>query len=438
MLMCIVERVAVRKPWGSASLVVLADSARRGLAGTTSHPTEAAELDTSRFAAGAEVSRFAGENTAFYARFYGRREGARYEDPRGELGVVQRPSAGGDTIVGLGGALGFRGRPHEGLRVDLFVDGRSESFTPENEGPVTRGEDARRGALGVGADVGYALGPGLDLAVSARADGRRDDSRIEGAREALSGSAHAGVSYALHDALILATHAGLLERPPSFVELYGNRGALVGDPALRPERALAVDLGLRGGLRADAVTFSYEVVGFGTRAADLITFEELGEGTLVARNVDSATLLGLELVLGLSARAVRTTLSYTLLHSENTSDAPLVAGRPLPGRPVHDLAYDAAYDIGPLDLHYGVDAIAGTTADTAGRIELPPRFLHAAGLGATVEPLRVGLAVENLGDLRVLHRPSALGARPIAVPVSDFLDFPLPGRSFWLTVRAEL
>lgn len=433
-----VERVAVRQPWGSASLVVLVDGARRGLSGTTSHPTEAAELGTSRLATGVEVSRLAWENTAIYARLYGRREAAQYEDPRGELGVVRRPSEGGDTIVGLGGALGLRGRPTEALRVDLFVDGRSESFSPEHAGPVTRGQDARRGALGLGADLGYALSSRLELAASARADGRRDDSRVEGAREALSGSAHAGLSYALHDALVLATHAGLLERPPSFVELYGDRGALVGDPTLRPERALAADLGLRGGVAAGSVGLGYELVGFATRAADLITFEELGEGTLVARNVESATLLGLELVLGLSARGVRSTLSYTLLHTENTSTEPLVAGRPLPGRPVHDLAYDAAYDLGPLDLHYGVDAIAGTTADTAGRIELPARFLHAASAGFTLPPVRVGLAVENLGDLRVLHRPSALGARPVAVPVSDFLDFPLPGRTFWLTVRAEL
>lgn len=433
-----VERAALQRPWGNVSVLLLLDTAKRGLSGTTSHPTEAAELSTSRLALGAELTRKVSAKTGIYGRFYGRHELARYTDPRGELGVVRRPADGGDTITSLGGAFGWRGRPLDALRLDLFVDGRAERFAPEGASPVTRGGEARRDAVGVGVDAQLLLPRGLELAAAARVDGRRDDAGLGEPRDALSGSAHAGLSFVVNEGLTLATHGGLLERPPSFVELYGDRGGLLGDPNLRPERALAIDAGLRGGHAFSGVGVGYELVGFATRAADLITFEELGEGTLVARNVESATLVGLEVVLGLSTRSARTTLSYTWLHTENTGAAPLTEGRPLPGRPVHDLAYDAAYFLGPVDLHYGVDAIAGTTADTAGRIELPARFLHGAGVGVTVAPLRVGLSVENLFDVRVLHRPSALGARPVAVPVSDFLDFPLPGRTVWVTARTEL
>ena len=41
----------------------------------------------------------------------------------------------------------------------------------------------------------------------------------------------------------LATHGGVLARPPSFVERFGNRGAFIGDPLLRPESATTIDAG---------------------------------------------------------------------------------------------------------------------------------------------------------------------------------------------------
>jgi outer membrane receptor protein involved in Fe transport len=51
-----------------------------------------------------------------------------------------------------------------------------------------------------------------------------------------------------------------------------------------------------------------------------------------------------------------------------------------------------------------------------------------------VAGLRVAGSVENLFDVRTLTVPSpSLGQ--VMLPVSDFLGFPLPGRTFWATVR---
>src|SRR3712207_8729037 len=50
----------------------------------------------------------------------------------------------------------------------------------------------------------------------------------------------------------------------------------------------------------------------------------------------------------------------TLLIAQNQTD-----GRPLPGRPRHDLAYDASYRFGPVKVRYGVDLVSRSEEHTS-------------------------------------------------------------------------
>src|SRR5262249_45697993 len=148
--------------------------------------------------------------------------------------------------------------------------------------------------------------------------------------------------------------------------------------------------------------FGYELVGFATSAKDLIVFIPLGRSTFRAENLDRATLLGAELTATLAARGLRTSLSYTALSARNTGDDPLTRGQPLPGRPAHDVAYDASFRFGRLTLRYGLDAVAGTTVDDAGTVVLPPRVLHEVGAALDVPDapgLRASIDISNAFDL---------------------------------------
>jgi outer membrane receptor protein involved in Fe transport len=144
----------------------------------------------------------------------------------------------------------------------------------------------------------------------------------------------------------------------------------------------------------------------------------------------------------MSSPVARTTATYTFLHTENLGSDPTARHAPLPGRPVHDLAYDAALILGPGGVRYSLDLVAGNTLDVAGTTELPARVLNGAGAWLDVpraDGLRLALQIDNLFDARTMWLPSPLsvgGTRPY--PLSDFLGFPLPGRTFWLTVRYRL
>ncbi|UQA60981.1 TonB-dependent receptor domain-containing protein [Polyangium aurulentum] len=438
-----IARASLERTWGSVGATLFGDARRNGLPGSANFPTTFPHLETTRLVLGVDASIRAGKLGSFRAAAWGRREGARVEDPRGEIDLTRTSNLSAQSILAAGGGVGFRGAPLGPVSFGVFLDARGEHLAPTEGRSAIGGVEATRLAGGLGTEIEIRAASALRLFASGRIDGRRDRTSgvelADGApSEELVPSGHLGATLRLSDFAVVSAHAGALRRFPSFVELYGDRGSLLGDPRLRTERALSADLGVHGDLGDGRVHFRYELVGFVTRAEDLIVFLPLGRSTFRAGNVDSALLGGAELSGALTARGLSLTATYTLLATENTSDDPLSRGRPLPGRPMHDLAYDAAYRIGPVRLRYGVDAVAGTTVDTASTIVVPSRIFHGAGASLDVpfvRGLRIGVEVQNLLDLRTLHVPSPLRRAPIAVPVSDFLGFPLPGRSIWVTAR---
>jgi vitamin B12 transporter len=477
-----IERVAWTAPWGSVGLTLLGQAERRGLPGTALDPTRFPTLETSRVAAGLDTRLRSSATGAVHAALWGRRDTASFEDPLGELTPTRTPAAAEDAIEAVGGSLGWRGQvlaPRSGahgsgpkrgdqppgsgatgddqpgdqgsLGIDVFADGRGERFVPELSRSFARGGGASRVAAGIGAEVDWRVMRQLLVTGSGRVDLRRDDASgvvgrggvpLEVATE-VAPTGHIGASLRLADGLAIAAHGGALRRPPSFVELYGDRGTLVGDAELRPERALSADVGVTGDLGLGPALFGAELVGFATHATDLIAFVPVGRSSRVARNIDSAWLGGLEASAVIATKRLSTTLGYTFLHTRNDGDDPLSRGRPLPGRPAHDLTCDVAYALGPVRARYGLDAIAGTTVDAEAAIELPARVLHGAELSVELpmpgrSQLRLGVSVENLFDLRTLHVESALGQTSVPVPVSDFLGFPLPGRAVYASARFRM
>jgi vitamin B12 transporter len=443
-----IGRAALERPWGTVGATLFADARRLGLPGAAALTTAFPRLETSRLVAGVDATIRAGDKGSFRAQLWGRREHSLFADPRGELEPTRTTNFAEQGILAAGGSIGYRGAPFSSrANLAVFLDARGEDLSPSEVLGGFGGVAATRIAGGLGVELDVRAAERLRLFATGRLDARRDRATGASLPPSSSGddpsaaddlvpSGHVGASYRFGDAAVLSAHAGALRRFPSFVELYGDRGSLIGDARLRVERAYSADLGLTGDVAAGRVVFRYELVGFVTAARDLIVFLPLGRSTFRAGNVDSALLGGVEVSASLVATNLTTTVSYTLLGTENTSEDPLARGRALPGRPVHDLSYDASYRFGPFAVRYGIDAVAGTTVDTGGTIVLPPRFFHGAGLGLHVPrtPIRFGLEVQNLFDVRTRYIPSH-GLEYVAVPVSDFLGFPLPGRTVWATVR---
>lgn len=221
--------------------------------------------------------------------------------------------------------------------------------------------------------------------------------------------------------LAIAASAASATRAPSMIELFGDRGYLLGDTRLRPERAETFDLGvaLRG--RHGEVRGRAELRGFVTLASDLIRYRRTAQYTAIPENVASATLFGGELgVHGALGRHFSLAGALTLL---DTRTDYLGAARRLPLRPwltFYLRPAVSAFDVGPLarvdlwaDLAFVSESYLFPANDPGGL--LPSRTKLGLGVSLHIEGgLRLDLAVRDLLDQR--------GA--------DLLGFPLPGRTF--------
>jgi vitamin B12 transporter len=240
------------------------------------------------------------------------------------------------------------------------------------------------------------------------------------------------------DGLEVRSNVGAFARPPDLLELYGDRGPLVGNDELDPERGLQADLGLRLHRPQDSV----EVVGFVADYRDQIVWTAGSQGVARPENLTRSTVVGVELA-GDLTRGRWSTAAHATLQSANNRD-PAYLGNQLPRVPWFD-----AFALGRLDAGWVTAAIDGTAtsptwADSANVVRQPARLL----VGGTIEvraeallagvPLSLELDVRNVANRRAGRVPdNELSADPLLVPTAmvDFTGYPLPGRTWTCTVR---
>ena len=420
---------------GALTVTALLQGRRQQLPGTVLGPTPFARLESDRELVSAELSGALG-NGAWSARGWGRREGLELHDAIASAALG--PTLADQTIVGTGGSVGWRGRPARGANLEVRVDGSGERFAPGMVEGAAPPPGATRGSAGAALDADWRAFDPVTLAASGRVDGWSGAASDGTGTGEVRPTGHLGAEAAF-EPVTLAAHAGTTARPPSFVELYGDRGAFVGDSTLRPESAWTVDAGARASRRLGGARVSVELVGFGTWAQDLITFVPTGAyGRARATNIGRARMAGVELDGRAAAGPFEVRASYTGLATEDDASCTAATGGcarpPLPGRPTGDFVGDAMARVGPAVVRVGVDAVSGMVADVAGSIGVPARVLASTGLRVDVaRGIRVALDVRNVFDVRTGTYAGALG--PVREPIGDYYEYPLPGRSFLVSAR---
>jgi outer membrane cobalamin receptor len=365
---------------------------------------------------------------------------------------AQGPTHTNDQIAATGGALSWNGALDPALSVSAQVDGSEEIYAPGTWSGATTPPGATRTSLGGALDAEWHVTGAWSLTGSARGDAWNDTT---GSAPSGSPSSHAEAHPTGHlgtevraGPIVLAAHGGAVERAPSFVERFGDRGEFIGNPGLLPESAWTVDAGGRIASKTSApVRGRAEVALFSTWATDLIVFVPQGAyGQAIATNIGQARMLGVEIEAAANAFGFDLRVAFTGMATENDSacaeasgaiGASTVCNRPqLPGRPADDLVADLAYTLGPVRARWGVDAVSGMIADSVGAVVVPPRVLNSAGLRLQVpggRGVRLALDVRNVFDVRTATYAGAFG--PVVEPIGDAYEYPLPGRSFLATVR---
>jgi iron complex outermembrane receptor protein len=320
--------------------------------------------------------------------------------------------------------------------------------------PGTRGN--RQGLALAGSDTLHLSGPALDLSLGARLEG----VRTRAARDLYAmDESEPGASYEWHisprlsvrrpigDSFVLKGSTGRYLRIPTMVEMFGDRGFILGNSDLRSEVGWSEDLGLvwapwrpRGLLDRIYV----EAALFASQPDRPIVFVNRNGLVAQAINVEGSRVAGGELVASTRvARALTLTANYTYLDARNRS-AGASYDKLMPGRPRHslfaraDLALELAGHL--VVLWSDAQVVSGNYVDELNVYQLPLRPLLGGGVKLEIGGgLLAGLDVKNAGDVRSERVP--LDPAPsddltsVRRALSDVHGYPLPGRAFYLNLQ---
>ena len=355
-----------------------------------------------------------------------------YRDRLGEVGVGRQHDRNLTRSLGLRGEVNAL-LPGRSL-VTAFAAARGESFSPDD---LLRSESrllrSRRRALAAGTEVEVPLGARLTLNAGTQAEGLDDrffdrksfaPSDVLPSREnrELLWGWRLGGKLDLGGGLALKAHGGRYRRAPSFFELFGDRGAVIGNTGLVSEEGRNRDLGLVYRRRGDGAGLELaEAVYYRNRVDDLIRFVQNSQRVSRPHNLGRALLRGVETRLQarlspwLSVRG-----HYAYQRPENRTPFSFERGNDLPNAPRHRLHGRASLDLGGVGLHGEVSRESRHFLDRANLRAVPVRALY--NLGGSL-PLAQGLSLSwelrNLTDDRV----------------ADLWGYPLPGRFYGLSMH---
>ncbi len=425
-------------PGGRVRLDLSNDHFRKdeGVPGISSNQSERARLRTRRnlLTGRAEIGDLAGGATRLEVGAFRRDQRTEFSDPDGEIGVGRQDNRTDEWSWGVDAFLETTvGEHHEPGLVLAYREERARTeddlSDPPGEGDVQLRRTVQAGAQ----DRVYLWNDRFVADLQVLYDHLAHAFDTAGGIGASAGSpddggywtVKGGIAVELGRGLRLRANAGRYNRFPIFSELFGDRGTVLGNPGLAPEKGVNADLGVSWDGRLPGVTGAHlEATAFGSWTDDLILFVQTSQRTIRAENLSSARVRGLEARwAGTLWRRLSVAGNYTFQATEDTSDIPYYAGNQLPGRPEHEVFNRAELSAGPVRVFHEFRWIGGNYLDRANYREVSARSLHNLGVTVAAGP-RVSVTVEakNLTDNQI----------------SDVLGFPLPGRSYFATVRVQL
>ncbi|MCP4675291.1 MAG: TonB-dependent receptor [Deltaproteobacteria bacterium] len=436
---------------GSWEWILLDDlfAKRHGVAGIDSVPTENAELRVFRNSASLQVDRTFAKKASLQLGASYLLQNADFNDTDNEIGVGHQRSVaksdtfGGYTLLGLD----LTSKHYSDLRMEAYLDRFSEKELVEATAP----NPSTRARIGLGLEHAWRPWDVFRLVPAVRLQWHR--SKFAGGSEpssvtdvsarsddSLFWSPSLGIRWEAVSGLTFRANAGRYVRPPDLAELFGDRGAVVGNPELDPEVGINADAGFSYVLenRGLLSLMRFDAAWFGSWVSDLIAYVQNSQDTIKPENVDAARILGAETGLRfLLGDLFSLHANYTYLYGINLSDKPYHRGRRLPGRPEHE-AYGKV-QVAQTGERWGGGA--WFDADYAGRNYLDQANLKEDalarllfGVGFRIERPREGLTltieVRNLfNTITVRDEDGRLR------PLRDYEAFPLPGRTIFATLH---
>jgi iron complex outermembrane receptor protein len=225
------------------------------------------------------------------------------------------------------------------------------------------------------------------------------------------------------DSIFLKTNISRSARLASFLELFGERGQILGNSRLVPERSENRDLGIGWTKFIFGIELRSELIWFQKDIQDMILFIPNSQFSLRAENLDSAKIQGTEWVQSILWKNWKLKWNYTYQIARNTSDSISFQGKYLPLRPKHELFSQLSYQWTNWETGFDLHYIGAVFRDRTNEYinYLPAREIYGIFL-----TYKIWESEENRDSLKLNVQIQNISDRQFA----DFIGYPLPGRNW--------
>jgi len=401
----------------------------RGVPGLSTNQAVDTSLTSKQWLSALKVKRddFLISKLSFENLLYGRFFKEQFDDHNAEIGLGAGQDTNNETLL-FGNKLAFSYSLNSVNRLSAFMSYQGEKFTPTDYLATTDGGSSsfrHQWNMGVGDEwdvwnrrLRFSPAVWLENVFNHLFD---DDPAFSVAVPSENNVIHhnvsmrLGIQAKLMEHLNLLAHASSTRRYPNFYELFGDRGNVVGNPYLDPQKTIQWDVGfcflfpewswLNEGY--------FEATYFDKRLNDLIQFEQSGAFAR-AENVGKASINGFELsgkwdlLKRISFKA-----GYTFQWAKDRGDN---LGLFLAGKPKSEFSGELSYLIKPV------------------RIFVEGNFMDENYLDPLNTRVVLARLVLNSGVIWTISSHWALsveGKNLTNDQIVDVVGFPLPGREYF-------
>ncbi|MBI4411926.1 MAG: TonB-dependent receptor [Deltaproteobacteria bacterium] len=439
-----------------------------GVPGLSANQSDTSNVSATSWLASLKLRRdsFFHRNLAFTNRAYLRLTKSQYADLNGEVGLGGAQDNDNDTTL-FGNQMTMEITPDNRQLITAFVLYQAEWFRAEDflASPSQGGASVRhQWNIGVGDEIEFLnrrllVNPAVWIENVTNRLNNDDPSFLTPASFSNTKSHHVvsarlGLKGMATPWLALKANASRGFRFPTFPELFGDRGGVVGNQALEPQESINWDAGfmvreipppLRGGGQGEGVhestlfptlppqggrgliqKASLSLFYFDRQVDNLIQFEQ-NAGFARAENIGEARIKGVEVQGSLEAfKHVSVSANYTFQDPVNQADFP---GRQLPGRPRHELETRIEGFINRGRAFVEVNWIDSNFLDPLNTRVVRDRVILNAGIAFNLVPAasRASVASRASAHGRLTFEAKNLTNDQIV----DWVGFPLPGRGFF-------
>ncbi|MFT4974765.1 MAG: vitamin B12 transporter [Myxococcota bacterium] len=424
-----------------------------GLPGSANAPTESARLQTTRNIATAQLEG-CGDRHSWQGRLWHQVRAELLDDRSGEVGLSTQWQRGLTSTTGTLGSVTWSPQPW--LLPAATLSARQDRYLEEDRLTDTI-EDPRVRYAATGSLSADAWLASEQVKISPVLQASLLDNRLlgtvpfsetpiapEGEELVTSINPRAGLLLRPHAVanLALKGNIGRYFRPPDFTELFGDRGGIIGNSELLPERGWQWDAGVRYASDSiPALTGAVDLTWFSSTTTDQIVFVQNSQRTSVPINFGETHTDGIEAALTASILGVVDSQSnVTWTRSENRTDTDELRGNQLPRVPRWEVYQGTSVRWRDhLRLGHTFSYTDGNYWDATNVFRAAPRAIHGAFARISASGLSAEASVLNLTDqtVAVMERNplSSDDDATILQPITDFTGFPLPGRTWLLTLR---